>query len=46
MFCYDKKNRDLSSKIHRFFLRWNFLRFAGPSNISVPFLVPVDKKLK
>ena len=26
------------------FLRWNFLRFAGPFNISVPFLVPDEKK--
>ena len=25
------------------FLRWNFLRFVGPLNIFVPFLVPVDK---
>ena len=25
------------------FLRWNFLRFAGPLNIFEPFLVPVDK---
>ena len=26
------------------FLRWKFLRFAGPLNIFVPFLVLVDKK--
>ena len=26
------------------FLRWNFLRFAGPLNIFVPFLVLADKK--
>ena len=28
------------------FLGWNFLRFAGPLNIFVPFLVLVDKKSK
>ena len=26
------------------FRRWNFLRFAGPLNILVAFLVPVEKK--
>ena len=26
------------------FLRWNFLRFAGPLNILEAFLMPVDKK--
>ena len=26
------------------FLRWHFLRFAGPLNIFVPFLVLSDKK--
>ena len=43
MFC-DKENRDLSSKIYPRFLKWHLLRFAGPLNMFVPFLMPVDEK--
>ena len=41
MFC-ERKQGSFEQDLWRF-LRWNFLRFVGPLNIFVPFLVPVDK---
>ena len=42
LFC-DKENRDLWSKIY-FFSFGKISRFAGPLNIFVSLLVPVNKK--
>ena len=39
VFC-DKENR----KIYRVSFSEIFLRFAGPLNMFVPFLVPIDEK--
>ena len=43
LFC-DKENRDLWSKIY-FFSFGKISRFAGPLNIFVSLLVPVNKKI-
>ena len=42
-FC-DTENRDLSGKIYSVSFGANFLRFAGPFNVFVPFLVSVKRK--
>ena len=43
LFC-DKENRDLLSKIY-FFSFEKISRFAGPLNIFVSLLVPVNRKI-
>ena len=41
---YDEENRNISTKIYRVSFGEIFLRFAGPLNMFVPFLVPIDEK--
>ena len=41
---YDKENRNISTKIYRVSFSEIFLRFGGPLNMFVPFLVPIDEK--